>query len=217
MKTVLILGASGMIGGEILKLSLNNPKIDKVKIIVRKPLGISNDKLEEIIHSDYYDYAAISDHLQHVDICYFCIGVYTGAVPKDEFNRITIDMPFELAQALKKYNPNITFCLLSGAGADATETSKVLFAKAKGIAENKLINLNFNRLHIFRPGYIYPVTPRKEPNIWYRLFRMLYKPLKGIMKSSSVTSVQLAAKMITESLNESDQLIFENIDIIKNG
>ncbi|WP_299549798.1 hypothetical protein [Seonamhaeicola sp.] len=217
MKTVLILGASGMVGGEVLSLCLQNHQVGKVKIIVRRPLGIINDKLEEIIHSDYYNYSTIADRLKDVDVCYFCIGVYTGAVPKEEFNKITIDMPFELAKVLNKQNPNITFCLLSGAGADSTEQSRVLFAKAKGIAENRLIGLGFNRLYIFRPGYIYPVTPRKEPNIWYRLFRILYKPLKGIMKSSSVTSVQLASKMIAVSLSENEQVIFENMDIIKSS
>lgn len=215
MKNVLILGANGMVGGEVLKLCLENSQVNEVTILVRKSLGIQHSKLTEIIHQDYTNYETLRHHLKTVDVCFFCIGVYTGAVPKDEFNRITIDMPFELAKTLKGENSNSSFVLLSGMGADTTEKSRTLFARVKGIAENKLIGLNFNQLNIFRPGYIYPVTPRKEPNIWYKLFRLLYKPLKGMMKSSSVTSVELAEKMVDVALSNNTQIIFENRDIIK--
>ena len=172
--------------------------------------------MNEIIHQDFTNYVTIKQHLQNIDICFFCIGVYTSAVTKEEFNIITIDMPFELGKALKIENPNITFSLLSGIGADSTEKSKTLFAKAKGISENKLINLNFKKLTIFRPGYIYPVTPRKEPNMSYQIFRLLHRPLAILMTKSVTTSVQLANKMMNVALTNNNQLIFENKEIIKN-
>ena len=204
-----------MVGGEVLKLCLDNPKVESVTILVRVSLGIEDSKLNEIIHQDYTNYEVVKHYFKNIDACFFCIGVYTGAVPKAEFNRITIDMPFELAKILKAQNPNVSFCLLSGMGADSTEKSRTLFARAKGIAENKLIGLNFSQLNIFRPGYIYPVTPRKEPNIWYKLFRVLYQLLGGVMKNSSVTSIQLATKMVNVTLSNNKQLIFENTHIIK--
>ncbi len=215
MKNVVILGASGMVGGEVLKLCLANPEIDNVVAFVRKPLGIIHEKLQEIDHHDYTNFETVKTYLKYVDVCFFCIGVYTGAVPKDEFNKITIDMPVALGKAIKAQSPNVVFSLLSGMGADTTETSRTLFAKAKGIAENKLMALNFHRLHIFRPGYIYPIVPRKEPNVLYTLFRFLYKPLKGLMKNSSTTSMQLAEKMVEAAMTEADTQIFENRDIIK--
>ena len=214
MKNVLIFGASGMVGSEVLTLCLETSAINNVTVFVRKPLDIKHKKLNEIIHNDYVNFDSTKEHLKNIDICFYCIGVYTGTVSKEEFNKVTIDMPFELAKALKSESPQVIFSLLSGAGADSTEKSRVLFAKAKGIAENKLIGLNFNQLNIFRPGYIYPVKPRKEPNIWYRIFRLVYKPLKGILKNSSVTSEQLAAKMVNVALEGNKQLIFENIEII---
>ena len=215
MKSVLILGANGMVGSEVLKLCLLNPKVESITVLVRRPLSITHSKLNEVIHQDYTNYEVIKHQLKNIDVCFFCIGVYTGAVPKTEFNRITIDMPFELAKVLKAQNPDVSFSLLSGMGADSTEKSRTLFARAKGIAENKLIDLKFRRLYIFRPGYIYPVIPRKEPNIWYKLFRILYKGLKGIMKNSSVTSVQLANKMVTVTLEDNTKVIFENSDIMQ--
>jgi hypothetical protein len=38
-------------------------------------------------------------------------------------------------------------------------------SRYKGEAENALHAAGFPRLYIFRPAYIYPVEPRKEPNV----------------------------------------------------
>ena len=216
MKNVLILGASGMVGGEVLRCCLDSAEVDNVIAIVRSPLNLKHEKLQEVIHQDYNNYDAIKTYLKYVDVCFFCIGVYTGAVSKEVFHQITVDMPVALGSALKKESPDVSFCLLSGMGADPTETSRMLFAKAKGIAENQLQSLDFKRLHIFRPGYIYPTRPRKSPNIWYRLFKGLYKPLRGILRQSSVTSQQLAERMLEVALDANNsQIILENKDIIK--
>jgi putative NADH-flavin reductase len=81
MKNVIITGANGMIGGLILKNCLNRLDISKVTIVVRKSLGINHPKLEEIIHSDFMNYSDLKNKLSNQDICFFCIGVYTGQVP----------------------------------------------------------------------------------------------------------------------------------------
>ena len=48
------------------------------------------------------------------------------------------------------------------------------FARYKGEAEKSLLAAGFPRVYIFRPAYIYPVEPRKEPNFSYRLLRAIY-------------------------------------------
>jgi len=77
------------------------------------------------------------------------------------------------------------------------------------------IEFKLPKTYIFRPGYIYPVTPRKEPNIGYKLFRMLYKPVSAIYPNIGLTSVQLANKMFTVGLNGNNKSILENNDIRK--
>ena len=69
---------------------------------------------------------------------YYCVGVYTGAVPRDLFRMITVDYPMALAQTIKKQAPKSAFVLLSGQGADRQEKSRMMFAKDKGEVENKL-------------------------------------------------------------------------------
>ena len=114
-----------------------------------------------------WDYKEIEEYLSDIDIVYYCLGVYTGSVNKEMFIKLTLDFPLELAQVLITKSPNCRFCLLSGQGADRTEDSQVLFAKYKGMIENKISALGFKSFHSFRPAYIYPVNKRKEPNIAY--------------------------------------------------
>ena len=122
------------------------------------------------------------------------------------------------ANALKNQSPNCSFCFLSGQGADQSEKSSMMFARGKGVAENALISLNFNGLHIFRPGYIYPISPRKEPNLSYRILRTLYKPLLSkVYPNIGVSSEKLAETMTEVGINGSDNLIFENNDIRNYG
>jgi glutamate-1-semialdehyde aminotransferase len=63
----------------------------KVTIIVRRSTGISNDKLTEVIHHDFNDYASIASFFENQDVAYYCIGVYNGAVNRDTFRMITVD------------------------------------------------------------------------------------------------------------------------------
>lgn len=202
-----------MVGGIVLQHCLNSNEITEVVSFSRKPSGLKNEKLKEVIHADFTDYTGLEEHFKKVDIAYFCIGVYTGAVPRNEFKIITIDYTKAFADALKENSSEATFCFLSGAGADQTEKSRMMFAQDKGIAENYLMAQNFSRLHIFRPAYIYPVTPRTEPNLSYRLWRKLYPLLKNVIPNSVITSEQLAQAIFKVGIKGSDKVILENVAI----
>ena len=215
MKNVIITGPNGMIGKLIVEKCLQNKDVKSVTIISRNLLGITHPKLKKITHSDFLDYSNIEEHLKNKDVCFYCIGVYTGKVPTAEFQKITVAYTEIFAKALKKNSKEVSFCFLSGQGADSSEKSKLLFAKEKGIAENILLKLQFTYIHIFRPGYIYPVTARVEPNLMYKIMRKLYKPLQFIYPNIGVKSVQLANKMVEVGMEGGSKIIYENADIRK--
>lgn len=215
MKNVIIAGASGMVGGIILREALNSPEIGKVISIVRKKSNRNHEKLEEVIHDDFNDYSKLQNYFKNQDAAYFCIGVYTGAVPDDKFKMITVDFAKAFGDATKQNSPQAILCFLSGQGADLKEKSRMSFARYKGMAENYLMSLNLGGLHIFRPGYIYPVEKREEPNLAYRIYRKLYPVLNKLMPSSSITSEQLAKSMFRAGLNGTEKMILENEDIKK--
>jgi nucleoside-diphosphate-sugar epimerase len=212
MKNIIITGTNGMIGNLILQICLKRDDVAKVTSITRKALGIYHPKLEEIIHNDFLDYSRVEAYLKNQDVCFYCIGVYTGQVPTEEFKKITVVYTEIFASVLRRNNEATNFCFLSGQGADSLEKSKVLFAREKGIAENILLKLKFANTHIFRPGYIYPDVARKEPNAMYKLMRLLYEPIKFIYPNIGVTSQKLATAMVEVGMN-GGKVIFENKDI----
>lgn len=213
MKNVIITGSSGMVGALILKKCLDSKDVKKVTSIVRKATGISHPKLNEIIHDNFLDYSAISAQFKDQDIAFYCIGVYTGAVPRNQFREITIGYTIAFAEILRKESNKTTFCFLSGQGADRTEKSRMMFAIDKGIAENSLQKLNFNQFYTFRPGYIYPSIPRTEPNFTYKVMKAIYKPISGIYPNIGITSEQLASAMIKVGWEGYRKPILENKDI----
>ena len=213
MKNILIVGSSGMIGGIILRECLQSDEVGKVISLVRKQSGIKHEKLVERIHADYSDYAAVSSLFHKVDVAFFCIGVYTGQVKDTEFKKITVDFAKSFADFLIKYSPDATLCFLSGQGADLKEKSRMSFARYKGMAENYLMKKGFQALYIFRPAYIYPVNPRKEPNFSYRMMRALYPLMKKLAPSTAITSETLGKAMFNAGLHGAEKMTLENQDI----
>jgi uncharacterized protein YbjT (DUF2867 family) len=215
MKKVIIAGGTGMIGRLIIKNCLSSADIEGVTSLVRKKTNNSHPKLKEVIIADFNDYSAQNALFQNVDAAFFCIGVYTGQVPDPQFRVITVDYAVSFAQALKNNSPKATLCLLSGAGADRTEKSRMAFAKYKGIAENSISAMDLGRFYAFRPGYIYPVEPRKEPNMMYRVSKSLYPLIKLMGKNSSIKSTELAMGMFNVGLNGAKNEVLENKDILE--
>ncbi len=214
-KHILIAGASGMVGSHLLEICQQSEDVDTIFILSRKPSNLQHAKTKEIIVDDFLNYDKVIPMMEKIDVVFFCVGVYTGAVDRDTFRTITIDYPVELAKAVYKHSPASKFILLSGAGADRTEKSKVMFAKDKGIAENKLFEIYGNHFHSARPGYIYPVIKRKEPNFSYTFFRMLYPIIKLLGKKYSITSLELAKAMFAIGMNKQEQTVFENEEMTK--
>lgn len=213
MKAI-ITGGTGMIGNLILNQCLASSKINEIISLVRKPTGLKHQKLTEVVIQNFEDYSTHQALFQNIDMAFFCIGVYTGQVKDDLFKKITVDYAVQFASALKTNSPKATLAFLSGAGADRTEKSRTSFARYKGMAENQIQALGIN-FHTFRPGYIYPVTPRQEPNMMYSVSRTLYPLIKLFGKNTSIKSTELATAMFNVGMNGANQEILENRDILE--
>jgi putative NADH-flavin reductase len=77
-KRLVIVGASGMVGGCALRYALNNPTVERVTSIGRKKVGISHPKLKEVLHQNFADCSALADALVGQDAAVYCLGTYTG-------------------------------------------------------------------------------------------------------------------------------------------
>jgi uncharacterized protein YbjT (DUF2867 family) len=216
MKRLVIVGATGMVGSYALRYALEHPDVDHVTSIGRRKLGISHSKLTEVLHPDFADCSALAQTLAGQDGAVFCLGTYTGAVKDAELRRITVDYTVEFARVLRAGSPDAAFSFLSGNGADPTGKSRMAFARYKGEAEKALFAAGFARVYVFRPAYIYPVEPRREPNVSYRLLRSIYPVFRVMFPNLVIRSDDLARVMVdvaVQRAGEGQCLVFENRDI----
>jgi uncharacterized protein YbjT (DUF2867 family) len=214
-KRLLLVGATGMVGGYALRCSLENVAVGSVTAIVRRKLGISHPKLQEVLHGDFADCSSLSRVLSGQDAAVFCLGAYTGAVSDAGLRRITVDYTIEFARVLSGSSPNAAFSFLSGSGADPGGRSRIPFARYKGEAENALLAAGFPCVYLFRPAYIYPVEPRKEPNFSYRLLRAIYPAFQLLLPNQVIRADDLARAMVDVVVQGADRggWVFENRDI----
>ena len=213
---VVIVGATGMVGGYAVRYALQDPTVGSVTSIGRRKLGISHPKLKEVLHQDFADCSSLAEELSGQDGSVFCLGTYTGAVSDVELRTITVDYTIEFARVLRRSSPAAAFSFLSGNGADPTGRSRFAFARYKGEAENALLAAGFPRLYVFRPGYIYPVEPRKEPNFSYRLLRAIYPVFRALFPDKVVRADDLARAMVDAAARGTEKrqsLVLENRDI----
>lgn len=213
---LVLVGATGMVGGYALRYALEHPAVERVTAIGRRTLGISHTKLKEVLHPNFGDCSALAESLSHQDAAIFCLGAYTGSVSDAEFRTITVDYTVEFARVLHTSSPSAEFVFLSGRGADPTGKSRIAFARYKGEAENALLAAGFHAVYIFRPAYIYPVKPRKEPNLGYRLLRAIYPVFRMLFASQVIRADDLARAMVDVAVRRTKERrgsVFENNDI----
>jgi uncharacterized protein YbjT (DUF2867 family) len=215
-KRIVIVGATGMVGGYALRYALENSAVGTVTSIGRKKIGVSHPKLSEVQHRDFSDCSVLAGTLLGQDAVVFCLGGYTGAVADGELRRITVDYTVEFARVLRGSSPNAAFSFLSGNGADPTGRSRLPFARYKGEAENTLLAAGFPHVYLFRPAYIYPVEPRKEPNFSYRFLRGVYPVFRLLFPNLVIRADDLGHEMVNVVVSETGQHrgpVFENRDI----
>jgi uncharacterized protein YbjT (DUF2867 family) len=215
-KRLVIVGATGMVGGYAVRSALNNLAVKSVTSIGRKRLGITHPKLKEVLHQNFADCSPLADVLSAQDAVVYCLGTYTGSVSDEQLRVITADYTIEFARVFCGSSPNAGFSFLSGNGADPSGRSRLAFARYKGQAENALLATGFPRVYIFRPAYIYPVEPRREPNFSYRLLRAIYPVFRVLVPNQVIRADDLGRAMVDVAISEtreSRNMVLENRDI----
>jgi len=88
---LVIVGATGMVGGDALHYALDRTAVGRVTPIGRRELGLSHPKLDEALHRDFADCSPLANVLSEQDGAVFCLGTYTGAVR--EYSAIIVPTP----------------------------------------------------------------------------------------------------------------------------
>src|SRR5688572_4797290 len=148
MKTALIVGATGLIGKQLLQLLLQDSHYEKVKAITRKSLDLKHPKLENMV----LDFEKFSDADLKSDDVFCCLGTTIRiAKTKEAFRKVDYEYPLELARASKNQGAT-QYLLVSALGAD--KNSKIFYNKVKGEIEEAISHVDFRTVHILRPSLL---------------------------------------------------------------
>jgi uncharacterized protein YbjT (DUF2867 family) len=210
----IITGATGMVGEGVLLECLKHPDVEQVLVINRKSGGVSHPKLREVIHADFFNLAPIERQLIGFNACFFCLGVSSVGVSKEEYARITYDLTLSVAQLLARLNPELTFCYVTGAGTDSSEHGRIAWARVKGVTENALIRL-FKKAYLFRPGFMKATPGQKNVKSYYKLFSWLYPIGRALYPAGFCTLQEVGLAMIKAVSKGYPKPILEVTDIVQ--
>ena len=212
MKTALVFGSSGLIGGHLLNQLIKDNNYNKIKIFVRSEPE-NNDPKVEIIKTDFNNLENHKEDIKGED-CFFCIGTTKQNSPdKNEYRRVELEVPKQIAQIAKSNLVN-SFVFVSSGYADPKSSGDYL--KFKGEVEEELKRLNFPKLGIMRPSFL--LGDRKEKRIGEKIGIFVFKLLSPLFvgplkKMKPIHSATVAKSMIAISQNDISQIIFESDEI----
>jgi uncharacterized protein YbjT (DUF2867 family) len=212
MKTALLFGSSGLVGGHLLNQLIKDTNYSKIKLFVRSDAEISDPKVE-IIKTDFNN---LQNHNEDIkgDDCFFCIGTTKKNSPdKDQYKRVELDIPREVAKIAKSNLVN-SFIFVSALYANPKSSGE--YIRFKGQVEEELKELNFPKLAIMRPSFL--IGNRKEKRasetIGIFVFKLLSPLLLGpLIKMKPIHSETVAKAMIRTGNENLEKNIFESNEI----
>ena len=194
-KTVTLFGSTGLIGGEVLKLLINDNYFENINIISRKKININSKKIKNytIDFSNIEDYKKVVNK-NHIVIA--SIGTTQSKVNfnKIEYRKVDYGILLNIAKACKS-NKAASFSFVSSVGAD--ENSKNFYLKLKGEIENSIIHLGLKSCLIFRPSLLLgkrnefrfgEIIAQKIMPLFSFLMKSEYKPIKAVDVAKSIVN-----------------------------
>jgi len=193
---ITLFGSTGLIGGLLLKLLVNDSDYKQIKVISRKSFSLNHKK---IIHKtiDFSDYKSLSKSVQNSKIVFAAIGTTQSKVNGDnkEYRKIDFDIIYNIAKACKE-NKVENFLFVSSSGANSNSNS--FYLKLKGEIEKSILDLNLKSTSIFRPSLL--LGKRKEKRLGEKIAQIImpffsflmpenYKPIKADLVAKSMVNV----------------------------
>ncbi len=157
--TLLLLGATGLVGRHVLELALADPRVAHVAAPTRRPLPahprLANPTAQEL------ERLVTEPSLWPADAVVCALGTtLKQAGSREAFRRVDHDLPLAFARAARERGTG-TFALVSSIGASAR--SPFFYTRVKGELEEALGALAFPSLYVARPNFIEGDRPESRP------------------------------------------------------
>ncbi|MEI8086508.1 MAG: NAD(P)H-binding protein [Paludibacter sp.] len=211
MKKAIVIGATGMVGTQLIKLLLHTESYSEIVSFVRKPSGVSHPKLNEQIVD--FDKPEKWSALIVGDVLFSTMGT-TIAKAKNKDAQFNVDYNYQYwvaNYAAKNGVPN--YVLISSAGANSK--SNAFYMKMKGQLEDTVNTLPFKVISILQPGQL--AGDRKENRLGEKIGLSLmyglnkiglfeqYKPIQAL----EVAKAMIHAAEKTHSATYTLDKVFE--------
>ena len=212
MRTALIFGSSGLVGGHVLNHIIKDTNYSKIKLFVRSVPQINDGKVE-IIKTDFNNLLNHKDEIIGDD-CFVCIGTTKKNSPdKNDYKRVELEIPREIAKIAKSNSVN-SFIFVSALYANPKSSGD--YVRFKGLVEEELKRLNFQKLALMRPSFL--MGDRKEKRVGEKIgifvFKLLSPLLLGPLKKMRPIHSETVAKTMIRAANENlEKNIFESNEI----
>ncbi len=197
MRKVLIAGASGLVGAEVLRELQTIPTIEKIVVLVRKPIENTNPLVHQM-QVDFDNLAGSSVCFKDIDTVFCCLGTTIKiAKTKDAFRKVDYEYP--MAIALLSVQQNVkNFLCITAMGADPS--SSVFYSRVKGELERDISKCQIPSISFFRPSLL--IGERKESRPAEKAGILFAKALSflfiGPLKNYKGITVQKVAKAMVE-------------------
>lgn len=205
-----------MVGGGILRECLENPQVDSILVVGRRPSGVVHPKLRELLRSDLFALEDVKSDLKGYEACFFCVGVSSAGMSEADYRRVTLDLTIAAATVLGEVNPGLTFCYVSAQGADSSGRGRLMWARVRGETENRLLQMPFPA-YMFRPGYIQPLkgvpSKTKAVRVLYAVLGPLFPVLNRLFPNQVTTTVRIGRAMIRAATIGCSNHVMEARDI----
>ena len=214
MKTAIVFGSTGLIGGHLVNQLIQDNYYTKIKIFVRSQTSINNEKVE-VINIDFNN---LGNHKTEItgDDCFFCIGTTKQNSPdKNDYQKVELDIPKEIAQ-IAKANSVKSFIFISSIYANPNSSGN--YVKFKGLVEEELKRLNFSKLGILRPSFL--MGKRKENRVGEKIGIFTFSALSPLLfgpfkKMRPINSENVAKAMIKIANSNLEKTVYESNEIVE--
>jgi len=178
-RTATLIGATGLVGGELLSLLLDDNYFRKVRILVRRPITMNHPKLERKL-VDFSDADSLLVGLDESDVVFCTIGTTMKKVRgnKEVYRKIDYDIPVNIARYCKIMNCK-NYIVVSAVGADSG--SRNFYLKLKGEVEDILKKVGIESTYIMRPSML--LGKRNEFRFGERIAIPLIKKIAFLLPS----------------------------------
>jgi uncharacterized protein YbjT (DUF2867 family) len=213
-KTAIVLGASGLIGSNLLPLLLKNSNFESIKIFVRKTLPVQHPKLLQIL-TNFEDLETVKNEIK-ADVIFCCLGSTKSKTPDlKQYRKIDHDYPIYFAEEGLK-NGLTEYHLVSALGANSKSSN--FYTKMKGETENAIKELDISSLYIYQPSFLKGNRTEKRlgEKIALLVMKLIDPLLMGSLKKYKTIAAEVVAKaMINESIKNKKGIFVLESDKIK--